>query len=218
MAEITDVDIPGRHVRYRMIGSDIVESLPFDHLVIALGSVTKMPPVKGLEQFGFQLKSLADSISLRDRAVRLLELANTVEDAAVRKSLLRIAVVGANFTGIELAGEYQDFLTDAAKSYRNVAREDISLVVVEISPRILQAIDEDLAAYAAEHLKKCGLDIRTGTSVKEVCEDHVVLSDGSSLATYTCIWAAGSHQIHLWTGWRGYHGRRVGFPASPLCG
>ncbi len=191
MAEIIGVDLHKHQVRHRMIGSDLIESMPYDHLVIGLGSVTRMPPVKGLEQFGFQLKSLADSISLRDRAVRLLELANTLDDAEQRKALLRIVIVGANFTGVELAGEYQDFLMEACKSYRRIRASEISVVVIEIADRILQAIDEDLASYAAVHLKRRGLDIRAKTSVLEVCEEKVILSDNSSLPTYTCIWAAG---------------------------
>ena len=191
MAEITAVDLETQHVRYRMIGDIAQSSMHYDHLVLAMGSITKMPPVKGLAEYGFQLKSLADSISLRDRAIRLLELANTVEDVETRRALLRVVVVGANFTGIELAGEYQDFLTAARKSYSNIAREDISVVVLELSDRILAAIDEDLAEYASKHLTDRGLDIRTKTSVSEVCEDHVVLTDGRSLKTYTCIWAAG---------------------------
>ncbi len=191
MAEITDVDLKQQQVRYRMIGDEACSSMHYDHLVLALGSVTKMPPVPGLAEFGFQLKSLADSISLRDRAVRLLELANTIEDDNLRRALLRVVVVGANFTGIELAGEYQDFLTDACKGYSKIRHDDISIVVLELSDRILSAIDEDLAEYANKNLKKRGLDIRTKTSVKEVREHEVVLTDGSLLETYTCIWAAG---------------------------
>ena len=191
MAEVVDADLEKQRVHFRMIGSDLTEAMSYDHLVIGLGSVTRMPPVKGLEQFGFQLKSLADSISLRDRAIQLLELANTLEDAEQRRALLRIVVVGANFTGVELAGEYQEFLTQASESYHNVRFSEISIVVIEIADRILQAIDEDLASYAMVHLKRRGLDIRTQTSVKEVCEDKVILSDGSDLSTYTSIWAAG---------------------------
>ena len=191
MAEVTGVDLAEQQVRYRMIGSQSVSSMHYDHLVLAMGSTTKMPPVKGLAEFGFQLKSLADSISLRDRAIRLLELANTVQDPETRRALLRVVVVGANFTGIELAGEYQDFLTDAYKSYRNIKRSDISVVVLELGDRILSALDESLAAYAHKHLSRRGLDIRTKMSVTEVCEDHVVLTSGETLHSYTCVWAAG---------------------------
>jgi len=63
--------------------------------------------------------------------------------------------------------------------------------VLELGDRILTAIDPELAEYAASHLKRRGLDIRTKTSVKEVSEDHVVLTNDERLDTYTCIWAAG---------------------------
>ncbi len=191
MAEITAVDLEMQQVRFRMVGALAQSSLHYDHLIFGMGSVTKMPPVRGLAEHGYQLKSLADSISLRDRAIRLLELANTVDETEVRRALLRFVVVGANFTGIELAGEYQDFLTDAVRSYSNIDRDDVSVVVIELSDRILSAIDSDLADYARKHLEKRGLEIRTNLSVHEVNEDHVVLTDGSSIATYTCIWAAG---------------------------
>jgi NADH dehydrogenase len=191
MAEVVSIDLAQQQVRYQMIGSIAQASMHYDHLILAMGSITKMPPVKGLAEHGFQLKSLADSISLRDRAIRLLELANTIEDSATKRALLRVVVVGANFTGIELAGEYQDFLTDAYKSYSNISRDDISVVVLELGERILTAIDPDLAEYASSHLKRRGLDIRTKMSVQEVLEDHVVLTDGSTLRTFTCIWAAG---------------------------
>ena len=191
MAEVVGVDLKLQQVRYQMIGDLSVSTMHYDHLILAMGSVTKMPPVKGLADFGYQLKSLADSISLRDRAIRLLELANTVDDENVRKALLRFVVVGANFTGIELAGEYQDFLTDAYRSYSNIQRSDISVGVVELADRILTAIDPDLADYARRHLERRGLDIQTKTSVQEVAEDHVILSNGKRVDTYTCIWAAG---------------------------
>jgi NADH:ubiquinone reductase (H+-translocating) len=191
MAEITGVDLDMQQVRYRMIGALAQTSMHYDHLIIAMGSVTKMPPVRGLAEHGFQLKSLADSISLRDRAIRLLELANTVDDQEVRRALLRVVVVGANFTGIEMAGEYQDFLTDAVRSYSNIDRKDVSIVLIELSDRILAAIDADLADYARKNLETRGMDIRTSMSVKEVHEDHVVLTDGTELQSYTCIWAAG---------------------------
>lgn len=191
LAEVVEVDLAKQQVFFQMLGKEHVASVHYDHLILAMGSVTRMPPLPGLHQFGFQIKSLADSISLRDRAVRLLELANTVDDPAERKALLRVVVVGSNFTGIELAGEYQDFLTDAQRQYRNIQRSDISVVVLEYAPRILPALDEDLAKYARDHLARRGMDIRTKTSITEVHEDHVVLTTGETMPTYTCVWAAG---------------------------
>lgn len=191
MAEVTSVNLESQQVHFRVVGLDAEQSIHYDQLVLALGSVTKLPPIPGLHEHALQLKTLADSIALRDRAIRLLEQANTVEDAEERRALLRIVVVGANFTGIELAGEYQDFLTDAYKAYRNIDRSDISIVVLELADRILSALDPDLAAFADRHLRSRGLDIRTGTSLKELRPDAAVLTNGDLLRTHTCVWAAG---------------------------
>lgn len=191
MAEILSVDLQGRSVTLKVVGGDGERRLPFDHLVIAVGSATRFPPVPGLKEHALQLKSLADGIDLRDRGIRLLELANTVEDPRERAAILRVVIVGANFTGVEFAGEYQDFLIAASRAYKNVRKEEIGVVLVEMSERILGALEPSLAQYAHEHLARRGLDIRTKTTVTEVAERHVVLNTGERLEAYTTVWCAG---------------------------
>ncbi|HWA82957.1 MAG TPA: FAD-dependent oxidoreductase, partial [Fimbriimonadaceae bacterium] len=175
----------------QVIGADAKMQLHYDQLIIAAGSTTRLPDVPGLKDHAFQFKSLADGIDLRDRGIRLLELANTVADPKVRQAILRIVVVGANFTGTEFAGEYQDFLVDASKAYDGVRREDINVVLVEKSDRILNALEPKLAEYAHRHLASRGLDIRTNMSLSEVGEQYVVLTDGSRLDAHTTVWCAG---------------------------
>jgi NADH dehydrogenase len=191
MAEVRSVDLKAQVAQIQVVGSESIEKIHYDQLVIAIGSTTRLPDVPGLHEFGFQLKSLGDGIDLRDRGIRLLELANTIDDPAKRRAILRIVIVGANFTGTELAGEYQDFLTDARRAYKNVAREEISVVVLEMADRILNALEPELAEYARQHLTSRGLDIRTKTSVREVALDHVILSTGERLETQTTVWCAG---------------------------
>jgi NADH:ubiquinone reductase (H+-translocating) len=191
MGEVEGVDPATKQVMYRVIGSNHAERLHYDHLVLAVGSVTKLPPVPGLKEHGFELKSLADSVEFRDRGIRLLELANTVEDVEERRSLLRVVVVGSNFTGIELAGEYQDFLQDAAKAYENVRPDDIQVMVVEYADRILPALDEELADYARRQLERRGLVIRTKTTLTEIRHGEVTLSTGEVVRTHTPVWCAG---------------------------
>jgi NADH:ubiquinone reductase (H+-translocating) len=191
MAEVQSVDLASQSVRIQVIGSETSERLHYDQLVIAVGSTTRFPNVPGLKEHAFQLKSLGDGIDLRDRGIRLLELANTVSDPEQRRRILRFVIVGANFTGIELAGEYQDFLRDAARSYKNVDRNEIQVVVLELADRILGALEPELAEFAHKHLTERGLDIRTKTSVKEVHEHHVLLSTGERLDAHTTVWCAG---------------------------
>lgn len=191
MAEVQSVDLASQSVRIKVDGADRPERLHYDHLVIAVGSTTRFPKIPGLKEHAFQLKSLADGVELRDRGIRLLELANTIEDPVKRREILRVVVVGANFTGMEFAGEYQDFLHDASKAYDNVSADEVNVVVVEMADRILPALEPELAEYAHEHLTRRGLDIRTKTSVTEVGEHHVVLTTGERIETHTTVWCAG---------------------------
>lgn len=191
MGEVLAVDTHAQQVQYQVVGSDRPQFLHYDHLVFAMGSITKMPPIPGLREHAFELKSLADSIELRDRGVRLLEIANNIKDVDRRRALLRFMVVGANYTGIELAGEYLAFMHECRRYYANVEPDDIEVMVVEYSKRILPALDEGLASYAKKNLTSRGMHVRTETSITEVGPDFAVLTTGERIATNTVVWCAG---------------------------
>ena len=191
MGEVTGLDTRQQTVTYRPVGHETERTLAYDHVIVALGSVTKLPPIPGLADHGFQLKTLRDAVGLRDRALALLETANAEEDTNRRRALLHFVVVGANFTGVELAGEFHEFLTSAAKRYPNVGPRDCRITLVEILDRILPALDRELADYATDRLRRRGIDVLLKTSVRHVEADHCVLHDGARLESYTTIWAAG---------------------------
>lgn len=192
MAELTAVDAKEQVLIAQVPGTEIRHRIPYDHLVLALGSVTRMPPVPGLKEYGFEIKTIGDSVALRDRGLQMLEIASGLDDPAKQRELLHFVVVGANYTGVEIAGEFQAFLNTAARRrYKSLGRDAIRVTLVELADRILPVLDEDLANYAAGDLKRRGIDIRTGTSVSEIHEDHAILRDGTRLPTRTVVWAAG---------------------------
>ena len=185
MAEALSIDCVRRQVTIRSAHEKTPRTLAYDHLVLALGSVTRLPDIPGLRQHGFEMKSLTDAVELRDRSISLLEAADASTDAAQRRSLLHTVVVGGNFTGVEVAGELHAFQRRAARKFRHVSSADCAMTLVELSDRILPALDKDLACYAQRHLKKRGLRIRLRTTVKEIHEDHVILDDGATLPAST---------------------------------
>ncbi len=191
MAEVTAIDTARRVVHYDVAHAEPDGVLGYDHLVVALGSVTKLPPVPGLAAFGHEMKSMNDAVGLRDRAIRLLEAADATEDPARRRALLHFVVVGANFTGVELAGEYFVFLREAAARYRNIDPRDCRLTLIEVTDRVLSALDPELGRYAWEKLRDRGIDVRLRTSVKEIHAAEVLLSTGEVLPSATVIWCAG---------------------------
>jgi NADH dehydrogenase len=191
MGEFTDADPARRVVRVRPVGHASEREIPYDELVLAVGSVTNLPPIPGLREHALQVKGVADAIALRDRAIRLLEQADQCDDADRRRALLHFVVVGSSFTGVEVAGEFEVFLRRASRRYANVAASDVTITLVDIADRILPNLDAELAAFAADKLRERNVDLRLGASVAEVGPRHAVLQDGTRLETETVIWCAG---------------------------
>jgi NADH:ubiquinone reductase (H+-translocating) len=191
MAEVLAIDLQAQQVHYQPIGDEHPHSLHYDHLILALGSMTRRPPVPGLADNGFEMKSLSDAISLRDRGIRLLELANTIEDPVLKKEILTFVAVGGNFTGVEFAGEYQAFLSEMAVDYPNLNPKDVSMVLVEHGKRILPTVRPHLAEWALDTLVGRGVRVQTEMSVDAVGLRDCTLTDGTKIPTRTVVWTAG---------------------------
>jgi NADH dehydrogenase len=189
-ADVNGIDVRRREVRLHYPdGSERL--MPYDHLVIALGSVTRMPDVPGLREFGFGLKSLADAVALRDRTIGLLELASETDDVERRRAMLTFVIVGGNYTGVEVAGEFNEFLTEATRLYPNISQRDIRIVLVDHEPRILHTLDEELSQYASARLKRRGVELRLENTVTRIEKEAAELKVGGRVPAWTVIWAAG---------------------------
>jgi NADH dehydrogenase len=121
----------------------------------------------------------------------MLELADGADDEAARGAMLHFVVVGGNFTGVEVAGEFEVFLREAVCHYRNLSPGDISITLVELTDRILRALDPDLSAYAAEQLTRRRIRLRLDDSVTCIEADRVSLRSGEKLQARTLLWCAG---------------------------
>jgi NADH:quinone reductase (non-electrogenic) len=168
-----------------------VEQLPYDQLLLALGSVSRVLPVPGLSEHAIGFKTLADAIWLRNHVVETLEAANAAEDPARRDELLTYVFVGGGYAGLEALAELQDFAADAMDCYPRARLHGMRWVLVEAADRVLPEIDADLAEYALRELRGRGIDIRLGTMLEEVSADRARLSTGEVLPTRTVVWTAG---------------------------
>lgn len=197
VAEVDHIDPHAREVHYHLIGEERTRRAAYDHLVVALGSVTNLPPVPGLAEHAYELKTLGDSVGLRDRAVHLLELANATSDPAKRRALLRFVVVGGSYSGVEVAGEFNEFLRDGTRQYGNLSPDDVEITIVDLADRLLPALPESLARYATRELEKSGVRVRLGQSVARVRADRVEFDTGETLDAHTVVWCAGIAQPRL---------------------
>ncbi|MCC6661938.1 MAG: NAD(P)/FAD-dependent oxidoreductase [Phycisphaerales bacterium] len=191
LAEVSGVDPSRREVAVRIPELDLEERVGYDHLVLALGSVTRMPDIPGLRRYGWEMKSLADAVAMRDRVARLLEIADSTPDQELRRSMLHLVVIGGNFTGAEVAGEFAAFLEDARGRYRNIGPGEVKVTLIDHSEQILSALGRDLGDFAARSMRRRGIEVLTRESVTEIGPDFVTLASGPRVRAHTAIWCAG---------------------------
>jgi NADH:ubiquinone reductase (H+-translocating) len=168
-----------------------VEELAYDHLVVALGSVSRTLPIPGLAEHGIGFKTLPEAIELRNHLLRTLEAAETVADARERAAWLTYVFVGAGYAGVEGLAELQDFAADVIGLYPRCATQGMRWILVEARERIMGEIDAGLAEFAARELRSRGIEIRASTTLDEVGERSVRLAGGDVVPTRTVVWTAG---------------------------
>jgi NADH dehydrogenase len=163
----------------------------YDHLIVALGSVSRVLPVPGLAEHGVGFKTLPDAIALRNRAILHLEIAESIDDPELRRSYLTFVFVGAGYAGLEGIAELQDYVADLIDRYPRCRLDGTRWILVEAEDRVMQEIPAALAEFATRELRGRGIEIRTGTRLDEMSEDMAVLSTGERVPTRTVCWTAG---------------------------
>ena len=190
LARVTGVDTDGGIVRMRRVdGSE--EELPYDQLILSLGSVSRVLPVPGLAEHGLGFKTLAEAIALRNRALLNLEIAETLDDPEARRSYLSFVFVGAGYAGVEGIAELQDLVADVIDRYPRCRLDGTRWVLVEAQDRIMPEISPGLADFATAELRARGIEVRTGTLLESAKADRVTLSDGETIPARTLAWTAG---------------------------
>jgi NADH dehydrogenase len=167
-------------------------TLPYDHLVIALGAVTNFFGLPGLAERAITMKSLGDAIELRNRLIQHLEEADFECNASIRQPLLTCVVAGGGFAGVETVAATNDFLREALRFYPNLTEHDLRVVVVHPGPYLLPELGEPLGRYTQARLAERGVEVLLSTRVTALDGDEVVLSDGQRIDARTVVWTAGN--------------------------
>ncbi len=190
-AELTAIDLEQCRVRYRTTIGHFAEQ-PFDQLVVACGSVVKLDIIPGMVAHGWALKTTGDALLLRNHIIGLLEKAEVETDPDRKRRLLSVVVVGAGYSGVEVAGEVYDLLVDSVRFYQSIHPLDIRVTLLEGQDRIMPGMPESLSAFAEEKMSKRGINIRTGVLAKSVTEHCVTLKSGEEIAAETVICTIGT--------------------------
>ncbi|MGN6791381.1 MAG: NAD(P)/FAD-dependent oxidoreductase [Streptosporangiaceae bacterium] len=190
LGAMTGVDLDAKNVTVRD-PEDNTRTVSYDKLVVALGSVNKLLPVPGVTDHAHGFRSLAEAIYLRDHLLRQLEIADLSDDPAEREARCTFVVVGAGYTGTEVAASGQLLTRIAARRQPGLSGQKMRWILVDVAPRLMPELDPRLSATAYKVLSKRGMEIRTGTSVEQAMPDGVQLSDGEFVPTRSLIWCVG---------------------------
>jgi NADH dehydrogenase len=197
MVTVTDIDLAAKTVSYIGEGSGVMQ---YDELVLACGQQANLTIVKGLARYALPLKTLGDALFLRNRVVSRLEHAELQPDPELRRWLLTFVVIGGGFSGVEVAGELVDFLRASIRFYPNIRMEDIKVVLVHGTDRLLPELTPSLGAYALRQMKMDGLDIRLNARVVNVDDGCVELGDGMRIRAGTVVCTIGTKTNSLLNG------------------
>jgi NADH:ubiquinone reductase (H+-translocating) len=163
----------------------------YDRLLLTVGSTNKLLPIPGVAEHAHGYRSIAEALYLRDHLIRQVELADTAADQAERDARCTFVVVGAGYTGTEVAAHGQLLTRALARRYPALRAQPMRWLLLDTAPSVLPGLDRRLSSAANRTLSGRGMEIRTGTSVDEATMDGVQLSDGEFVPTRSLVWCVG---------------------------
>jgi NADH dehydrogenase len=163
----------------------------YEHLVVALGAVSRTLPIPGLAEHALGFKDLADAINLRNHVLRRLEAADEASDPATAERHLTFVFVGAGYAGVEALAELSDLVHEALRYYPRLREVRQRWLLVDLAPKILPEIPKRLGEYAARQLERRGVEIKVETGLESAAPGLVRLTNGEEIPAETLVWTAG---------------------------
>ncbi|NMB41752.1 MAG: NAD(P)/FAD-dependent oxidoreductase [Firmicutes bacterium] len=196
--------IAGRNIQFIQ---DFVESINFDqktvlgkngsygydYLVMAAGSRPNYFGIPGAEEHTCSLWSYNDAIKLKEHILNRFRQAAVETDEQERRRLLTFHVVGAGLTGVEMAGELAEYAPVLCERFE-LDKKELSLVNVDLLPRVVPSLPEKLSAKIQRRLEKMGVNVLLNTKVAEIGADYIDLNLEGKISrqiTGTVIWVGG---------------------------
>lgn len=194
MVTVDKVDYENKVVHYH---NDIEDSLEFDQIVLAAGVQVNMSMLPGLAEHTLPLKTVGDALYIRNQIIERLEQATIHSSPERRKQLTTFVVLGGGFSGVETAGELEDFISSAQRYYKNVSREDCRVIIVHGTDRLVPELSEKLSAITLKNFKKRGIEVHLNAYASKVEEEKVTLASGEVIEGATIICTIGniSHEF-----------------------
>ncbi|MEZ6016112.1 MAG: NAD(P)/FAD-dependent oxidoreductase [Planctomycetota bacterium] len=185
-ADVTGIDVNARVVQ---MGD---AALAYDHLIVATGATHSYFGHDDWAAYAPGLKTLRDAQQIRSMVLGAFEQAERLDTDAARMPWLRMVIVGAGPTGVELAGAIAELARKILpRDFKGFDPKRTEVLLVEAGPRVLSTYDDALSASARQQLTGLGVTVRTDAKVTQIDAEGVTLEGGERIEARTVLWAAG---------------------------
>ena len=173
-------------------GSGVLHRFPYDHVVIACGAESNLSIIPGMSEYAFGFKVMRDAIDLRQHIVRQMEQAEVTSDRDRRRRHLSFIVVGAGFSGVEVAGEINELVRSSTRFYRNFKKDEVTVSLVHTRDVILPEVARTLGEFARRRMEKAGVTVLLNVRAVAATQEGVQLNDGRMLEGGTIVCTIGT--------------------------
>ncbi|MGD2073971.1 MAG: NAD(P)/FAD-dependent oxidoreductase [Gammaproteobacteria bacterium] len=187
---VLDVDLRQRWIHLE--AGQTVQTMPYEHLVLACGKVPDMSFIDGMAEHALPLKTLGDALHIRNRVIVSLERAEMEDDSEARRRMTTFVVVGGGSSGVEVAGAVADFLNAARKYYPRMRETAVRVVLLEGGGRLLSEFPGALGASALRLMRRNGIDVRLNARAAAVTEYGLEIEGGGWIEADNIICTIGT--------------------------
>lgn len=173
-------------------GNGALTRLHYDHIAVACGAESNLGIIPGMSDHAFAFKVMRDAVELRQQIVRQMESAEAATDPNLRRWHLSFIIVGAGFSGVEVAGEINELVRSSTRFYRNFRKKDVVVSLVHSQDQILPEVAPKLREFARKKMEKAGITMLLNTRAVAATHEGVELSDGRMLTGATVVCTIGT--------------------------
>lgn len=186
MAEVQHIDTEEKAIKTS------IGTIHYDDLVLAAGATTNFFGNENIEASALPMKSVSESMRLRNTILQNLERAETEDNEARKQALMNIAIVGGGPSGVEIAGVLAEMKqTILPRDYPDLDTSCMHIYLINATPRLLGAMSERSSREAEKALKELGVKVMTNCMVTDYVDKELVLKDGQRISAETVIWVSG---------------------------
>ena len=165
--------------------------LEYDHLVMAVGSVSRTLPIPGLAEWATGFKTVEEAIQLRNRVLECLDIAESTHSAGYPRAQPELRRGRRRFCRRRGLAELEDMARYTTRYYPGIDADDVKFHLVEAADAILPEVGPEMGVWTLEQLRARGIDVKLQTRLESCVDGHVVLSDGTTFDAETVVWTAG---------------------------